>query len=64
MRRLLAALVLLAGAAGAAAQPAADGQRGESPQSWDTPMSAGDRAFQQGRYAEAERFFAAALDRA
>ena len=27
-------------------------------------MAAGDRAYQQGRYAEAERFFASALERA
>ncbi|MGH7386672.1 MAG: tetratricopeptide repeat protein, partial [Candidatus Rokuibacteriota bacterium] len=51
-------LALLLGATEAHAQPAADGQ------SWETPMTAGDRAFHLGRYPEAERFFAAALERA
>jgi len=51
-------IALALGAAPVAAQPAADGQR------WETPMAAGERAYQLGRYAEAERFFAAALERA
>jgi len=51
-------ITLALGVAPVAAQPAADGQ------GWETPMAAGDRAYLQGRYAEAERFFAAALERA
>ncbi|HEY7039053.1 MAG TPA: hypothetical protein VID28_09390, partial [Methylomirabilota bacterium] len=55
LARSLAALAIAAAPVGVTAQPAAD------PQSWESPMAAGDRAYQQGRYAEAERFFASAL---
>ncbi|HJV58204.1 MAG TPA: tetratricopeptide repeat protein, partial [Methylomirabilota bacterium] len=58
MRHAPAALAVLLVAATASAQPAGDGQ------SWESPMSAGDRAYQLGHYAEAESFFAAALERA
>ena len=62
MRHALAAVptfvMLLAAATTASAQPAGD------PASWDAPMSAGDRAFQLGRYAEAERLFTTAVERA
>ncbi|HEX7784784.1 MAG TPA: tetratricopeptide repeat protein, partial [Methylomirabilota bacterium] len=54
---LPALALLLLVAARASAQPA-------DPQSWESPMAAGDRAYQQGRYAEAERFFTSALERA
>jgi len=58
VRPTLAALALLLAATTASAQTSPDGQ------SWETPMSAGDRAYQLGRYAEAERFFTTALERA
>ena len=58
VRHTLAALAVLLAATTASAQTSPDGQ------SWETPMSAGDRAYQLGRYAEAERFFTTALERA